>query len=137
MFAKLDYHTEHLGWINKLLTTAIVSAPSTLTIDPRIHITGPKAQLPYIDTLEYSYAEPPSPSSASSEDKKIETIMYTALKSKRGRPDIHRVIQDSAALSEGPVSVDGEILVSCSVLHLLTMLQSLVHRLWPPLFALL
>jgi len=98
---------EHLGWISKLLTSALVSAPSSLVVDPRIYITGSKGQVAELKTLEYdSSSEPSSPSSASEEGKKAEVLSFTAFKTRRGRPEVDRIIQDAVSTAAGPVSVD-------------------------------
>lgn len=101
---------DHLSWIAKLLTTALVSAPSTLQIDARVHITGTKGQIPELKSLDYDSSNtPPSPSDASDEGKKLELAnIFTAFKTKHGRPDIIRMLNDVVASSSGPVSVDGE-----------------------------
>ena len=99
---------EHLAWISKLLTSAVVSAPSSLVVEPRIYITGAKAKIPDLTTLDYdSPSSPPSPSSSSDEGKKLDVLSYTAFKTRSGRPDVYRIINDAVSSSAGPVSVDG------------------------------
>ena len=85
-----------------------MNAPSSLVIEPRIYITSQKTQLPDISALAYTSEESASPSSSSSEDKKIETIPFAAFKTKKGRPDVHRIIRGAVLKSNGPVSVDGQ-----------------------------
>lgn len=130
-------HVEHLGWIAKALTGAIVNSPSSLSIEPRIYITSQKAQLPDITTLEYDTAEPSSPTSSSVEEKKVDPIPIAAFKTKRGRPNVHRIIQDAVAISPGPVSVDGESESRFQIIPvylLLYFFQLLGRHPWPRLF---
>lgn len=63
--------------------------------------------IPDITTLDYDNGEPASPTSSSVEEKKVDPIPFAAFKTRRGRPDIHRIIQDAVFASLGPVSVDG------------------------------
>jgi len=114
---------EHLAWISKLLISAVVSAPSSLAIEPRIYITSQKAQIPGLETLDYENSSQPSlPSAASDEEKKAEMLAYSAFKTRRGRPDVGRLINDAVSSSNGPVSVDvaGPSPLSQSVRHALS-----------------
>ncbi|KLO19817.1 hypothetical protein SCHPADRAFT_817568 [Schizopora paradoxa] len=104
---------QHLAWIASVLSTAVLSAPSTLEIDSRIHVTGKSVQVSeYLKNLDYENSSSSSSESASRrssesyESKKTETIPYTAFKTKEGRPDVHRIIEDAVTMATGPVSVD-------------------------------
>jgi hypothetical protein len=99
-----------MSWISKLLTQAIVSAPSSLSVEPRIFITSTQAQLPDMKDLDYEVRSDNALDSSSSsvEEKKEEILTYTAFKINKGRPNAHQIIKDAVAESTGPVSVDGE-----------------------------
>lgn len=59
-------------------------------------------------TLSYDTStEPPSYSASSEEGKKLEEVVFSSLKTRRGRPDIYLLLRDVVASSDGPVSVDG------------------------------
>ncbi|KAH8118598.1 ferric reductase NAD binding domain-containing protein [Phellopilus nigrolimitatus] len=98
---------EHLNWISKLLTTALVSAPPLLIVEPRIYITSSKAKSRDLTTLTYNLAsEPSSPSSASGDYKLTDVLALSSLKTRYGRPDVQSIIEDAVSVSAGPVSVD-------------------------------
>ncbi|KAI5119903.1 hypothetical protein M0805_003707 [Coniferiporia weirii] len=99
---------EHLDWISKLLTEALVSAPFSLAIEPCIFITGKKSQ-PHDAMLSNfnSFDSPfPTSSSSSSEGKISASLALSLLRTRRGRPDVHRLIEEAISVSAGPVSVD-------------------------------
>ncbi len=126
---------QHLAWIASVLTSAVLSAPSSLEIDPRIHITGKSAQLPeQLKNLDYensSTSESDSrKSSESEESKKIDPIPYSAFKTQEGRPDVQRIIYDAVTCASGPVSVDGKPLF-LGILHGNMLTMSFVQSLGP------
>ncbi|KAK7695500.1 hypothetical protein QCA50_000136 [Cerrena zonata] len=99
---------EHLKWISKVITEALVAARLThLTVDPRIYITGPNCPIPEVPVLGHkdSLDGTITPSSNQSNEK-IELPIYTSLKITHGRPSISRILHDEISTSIGPVSVD-------------------------------
>ncbi|KAI0068942.1 hypothetical protein BV25DRAFT_1817865 [Artomyces pyxidatus] len=94
----------HLTWISKLLGEAISAAPPSLTIEPRIYVTG--ARLPVQDIPSVAYAGSSNPSLESPIKEKPELPSYNAFKITHGRPSIRRLLQDEIASAAGPVSVD-------------------------------
>ncbi|TCD66927.1 hypothetical protein EIP91_000705 [Steccherinum ochraceum] len=104
---------EHVKWISKILNEALDHAQlSSLTLDPRIYITGPTYPLPDLpdnDSIRKSEggnSTPGSPISESSVEEKLELPSYSALRITHGRPSISRFLQDEITTSSGPVSVD-------------------------------
>lgn len=91
-----------------MLIPALMTAPSSLEIEPRIHVTGTKAKIPDLKTLEYDNSSEPASSSASEEGKKLSEFAFSVLKTRKGRPDIHRLLSDAVSTATGPVSVDGD-----------------------------
>ena len=107
---------DHLEWISKTLYEALTAAQSTsLIVEPNIYITGRTCPLPEIPR-DATYAPsdgsstPTSPSEVEKFDKELP--VYSALKIVHGRPSIRRVLQESIDSSAGPVSVDGQCLLS-------------------------
>lgn len=99
-----------MSWISKLLTQAIASAPSTLSIEPRIFITGTKSQISETKELDYEIRSDSvfeSSSSSSSVEGKKEVLSYTAFRVSKGRPSIREIINEAVTGATGPVSVDG------------------------------
>lgn len=102
---------------SKLLTEALISAPSSLVVEPRVYITGPNYPIPEMPTVEYGDLTSPSPpvspartnsvSSINKEDK-FGLPVYSALKLLHGRPSIPKVLNDEITSATGPVSVDGQ-----------------------------
>ena len=112
----------HLLWISRLLIKALAASLfSSLTIEPRIYITGPVCPLPDLSSLEeevsaedstegavnVNASSAPSPTTEEAEDKEGPPL-YSALKVTHGRPSITRLLRDEISTAEGPVSVDGE-----------------------------
>ncbi|KAF9468795.1 FAD-binding domain-containing protein [Collybia nuda] len=95
----------HLIWISKILTDTLASASRTLTIEPRIYITGSKYMIPQV-TSESESGPPSSPSSISESEKNKDLPSYSSLKLVHGRPSIRKLLHDEISASLGPVSVD-------------------------------
>jgi hypothetical protein len=102
---------DHLKWISKVLTEALVAAqPTSLQIEAKIYITGPSGLTP--ECREFSY-EPgsthsSSPASPSSEiDAKLP--IYDAFHITHGRPSMKKILQEEISCALGPVSVDGKL----------------------------
>ncbi|KAI0650622.1 ferric reductase NAD binding domain-containing protein [Trametes meyenii] len=119
--------SEHLQWISKLLTEALVAAQSTsLIIEPIVYVTGPSRVIPEPELSHTAYASsdgtttPPSSSSVGGYEKDLP--MYSSLKITYGRPSIRRLLQDGIDSSIGPVSVDvsGPSSLSASVTRVLS-----------------
>ena len=113
MFVWVIRDPEHITWISRLLTTALISAPPTLEVDARIHITGKSAVLPQlVEKLDFentNLRESPSHnSSASEESKKSEMTPYSGFKTIPGRPNVLSILDDAISCASGPVSVDGK-----------------------------
>lgn len=113
IFVWVIKETQHLGWIASVLSTAVLSAPSTLEIDSRIHVTGKSVQLPaQLKNLDYESSGASETdsrkSSESAESRKTENIPYAAFKTREGRPDVQTILNDAVTCASGPVSVDGQ-----------------------------
>ncbi|TFK43398.1 FAD-binding domain-containing protein [Crucibulum laeve] len=98
----------HLKWISKALTEALSTPTSSLTVEPRVYITGsnyPIAQMPVLSNRQ-------SESSLASDAEKgkvtpdAELPLYSSLKLIHGRPSIRKLLHDEISNSSGPVSVD-------------------------------
>ncbi|GLB33682.1 putative FAD-binding domain containing protein [Lyophyllum shimeji] len=96
----------HLTWILKTLTEALSSSKASLSIEPRVYITGPSYPIPQVPFLP----EPPSPKSPTESEKEAKNTLalplYTSLKLIHGRPSIRKLLHEEIAASSGPVSVD-------------------------------
>lgn len=102
-----SYLIGHLTWISKTLTDALTLLSRSLTIEPRIYITGPNYPIPQLPLME---SGPPSPSSlveSEKDTKDVDLPLYSALKLIHGRPSIRKLLHDEISASPGPVSVDG------------------------------
>ncbi|KAF9451639.1 hypothetical protein P691DRAFT_337963 [Macrolepiota fuliginosa MF-IS2] len=118
---------EHLDWIYKTLSEALEASPSTLSVEPRIYVTGSK--MPMVPVLPITSAAHPgtaastsrtssrcdsSPNSSVGEkfevveiEEKPELPSYSSLKLIHGRPSVRKLLHDEISASLGPVSVDG------------------------------
>ena len=115
--------TEHLTWISKLLTTALVACPSSLTINTQIYVTGAKGALPDVNSLGQNDTDSVSGTpSVSDEEKKPELAL--SIKTNQGRPDIHQILEEATCSASGPVSVDGDYSVRYLYLTLTNELLS-------------
>ena len=79
---------------------------TSLTVDPRLYITGPKAP-------EMTYEEDTTEGSISAESPMVEKDKpnppaYSALRIAHGRPSVRKILEEEITTSPGPVSVDGE-----------------------------
>lgn len=103
---------DHLTWISKALTNALTSVPPSLTLEPRVYITGSASyQIPVVESDKFT--PPPTPSSSGAlsiqeQSSDVELPVYSALKLTHGRPSIRKLLHDEITTSPGPVSVDGE-----------------------------
>ncbi|KAJ3573341.1 hypothetical protein NP233_g2490 [Leucocoprinus birnbaumii] len=112
--------TEHLEWISKILSDALEPIPPTLSVEPRIYITGSKAPTfpplsmkPTTPTGQIATTELSSSSSVNNsnpeiveEEKSTDLPAYSLLKIIHGRPSIRKVLHDEISASTGSVSVD-------------------------------
>jgi ferric-chelate reductase len=101
-----------LNWISDALSAAIRVAPSTLTIETRIHATGTAAVIE--GTLS---AEKSSESSSPSEEKSSGSSysIDAPINVLSGRPNIRSILEETISLAQGSVSVDGETMSSSSM----------------------
>ncbi|RDB22637.1 putative ferric reductase transmembrane component [Hypsizygus marmoreus] len=96
---------DHLNWISKTLTEALNSVTSSLSIEPRVYITGPNYPIPEVPFL----SEPATPSSPVESEKVAKEMIlpvYSSLKLIHGRPSIRKLLHEEIGASLGPVSVD-------------------------------
>ncbi|KAF8974334.1 FAD-binding domain-containing protein [Flammula alnicola] len=77
----------HVKWISKTLIQALSATTASLTVEPRIYITGKNYPIPET-----------TPST--------ELPVYSSLKLIHGRPSIKKLLNDEIASSLGPISVD-------------------------------
>ncbi|EJD01186.1 uncharacterized protein FOMMEDRAFT_90010 [Fomitiporia mediterranea MF3/22] len=99
----------HMEWISEILADALLAAPSTLSIEPRMFFTGPKLNKTSSDTLPTDYSPNlPTPISPPSPDAVItaKALARASIRTGHGRPDVEAIIQDAVSISAGPVSVD-------------------------------
>ncbi|KAI0091940.1 ferric reductase NAD binding domain-containing protein [Irpex rosettiformis] len=99
---------DHIKWISKVLTEALLAAQSTaLHVEARLYITGPSA--PVFESREPTFdgdiTESSSPADPSSE-KDVELPLYHALQITHGRPSIKKILEEGISSAQGPVSVD-------------------------------
>lgn len=130
----------HIAWISSLISKALTAAPSSLSIEISIYITGRRSpvQLPAVVYREATSLTIPSINGQSSSDQldgKIGLPVYDALKVIYGRPDIEKILGEEVGSATGPVSVDGKFLeqISSSIerlIHYYIALQSLALLLW-------
>ena len=103
-------HAEHMNWITKPLSDALLAAPTGASVETRIFITRPKMKWSdtlATDTSSINASSPYSPVSADT-FATFPPLARNAIKTENGRPDIETLIQDAVSLSSGPVSVDGK-----------------------------
>ncbi|KAL5487797.1 FRP1_3 [Sanghuangporus weigelae] len=107
LFVWIVHHEDHMNWISKPLTDALLAAPSDLIVEPRIFITRPKTKSS--DTLvtdcSVNSTSPYAPLSSETV-MTMKELARNAIKTANGRPDVEALIQDAVSLSSGPVSVD-------------------------------
>lgn len=130
----------HIAWISSLISKALAAAPSSLSVEISIFITGRRnpVQLPAVVYRETTSLTVPSINGQSSSDQldgKAGLPVYDALKVVYGRPDIEKILGEEVGSATGPVSVDGKSLeqISPSTKRLIQnyiTLQSLVLLLW-------
>ncbi|KAI0758296.1 ferric reductase NAD binding domain-containing protein [Irpex lacteus] len=99
---------DHIKWISKVLTEALVAAqPTNLHVEARLYITGPSA--PTFESREAVFdsdtSESPTPANPSSE-KDVKLPLYHSLQIMHGRPSIRKILQEEITSAQGPVSVD-------------------------------
>ncbi|KAF8897417.1 hypothetical protein BD779DRAFT_1608032 [Infundibulicybe gibba] len=85
----------HLLWISEVLTQALASAPPSLVIEPRVHVTGSHYPIPQIPTLGHSPSIPSSLNSGASPKLEPELPLYSSLK-----------LTHEISIASGPISVD-------------------------------
>ena len=107
---------DHLGWIKKELSEAIISAPSALVVEARIFVTRPTKKIENSSFVDAEKGEKrvtshksSSSSPASSEtDVNALALAESLIRVSSGRPDVEHLIDQAVSSSQGPVSVDGE-----------------------------
>lgn len=96
----------HLTWISKTLTEALSSSKSSLSIEPRVYITGPSYPIPQVPFLP----EPASPASPIETEEGAKDVLalpsYTSLKLIHGRPSIRKLLHEEIAASLGLILRD-------------------------------
>lgn len=101
---------EHLNWITKILLPALHHAPSSLDVEYRIHVTEKKSMLTN-DVKNLDYADIGSLESMEKlsfdEKKSQETSIIDVIKTKKGRPNIKKLLESAVTNAVGPISVDG------------------------------
>ncbi|KAG5648690.1 hypothetical protein DXG03_000036 [Asterophora parasitica] len=101
----------HLTWISRALAEAMLPSKASLTIEPRVYITGPNYPIPQVPFQSEDENEPPTPTSPIEFEKGEEDMIglptYTSLKLIHGRPSIRKLLHEEIAAALGPVSVDG------------------------------
>ena len=125
MRACTNIQTDHLKWISKTLLAALAMVPPRLSVDHRIYITGRKALDPKIKILDYDGGSPTSSSLPEEEclDEKVmlESHIFRAVNTRKGRPDVYRLLESAITHATGPVSVDGNR-------HSITCLQKYINE---------
>lgn len=101
---------DHVKWISQALGEALTAAQSTsLSVDPRVYITGSTPPTPPLPTVGYADSDRGSlnvESPISEKDVKMSLPAYSALRIHHGRPSIRKLLQEEIGASAGQVSVD-------------------------------
>ncbi|KDQ21126.1 hypothetical protein BOTBODRAFT_183772 [Botryobasidium botryosum FD-172 SS1] len=99
----------HLDWISKPLATAVLCAPSSLTIDLRIFVSQSRPQITVVRGLSQESDAPTLAGTpdCSMEDKKHSFLTgLEGIKIESGRPNLTRILREEVDSAPGPVSVD-------------------------------
>ncbi|KAF4574850.1 Ferric/Cupric Reductase Transmembrane Component [Pleurotus pulmonarius] len=96
----------HLTWITEIITNALNVAPPSLSIEPRIYVTGPNYPIPKVPVLQSDGSTSSSTSSLPSDLTSQDLPQYSALKLSHGRPSMKKLLQDEITSALGPISVD-------------------------------
>ncbi|KAF7433186.1 hypothetical protein PC9H_005135 [Pleurotus ostreatus] len=96
----------HLTWITEIITKALNVAPPSLSIEPRIYVTGPNYPIPKVPALQSDGSTRSSTSSLPSDLTSQDLPQYSALKLSHGRPSMKKLLQDEINSALGSVSVD-------------------------------
>lgn len=100
-------YSVHFKWASKTLTEAMARATSTLTVDPRIYITGKSQSISDVPSLPEDRASVSSSLDKEEISATSELPVFSSLTLIHGRPNIKKVLDEEIELSLGPVSVDG------------------------------
>lgn len=109
-----------MDWISKHIADALLATPASLSVEPRIFLTGKKpaalADLPILEAQTTpSPAEPATPTAESpisasgsfkGKEKMSTMLALTAMRVQIGRPDVESILRDAIDTAAGPVSVD-------------------------------